>query len=45
MTSNRRIIINNSKDVTVSITDTDLTASIELLLQIPVVLLVQLDVL
>ncbi|WP_369531288.1 spore coat protein [Priestia megaterium] len=45
MTSNRRIIINNSKDVTVSITDTDFTASIEILLQILVVLLVQLDVL
>ncbi|WP_303982341.1 carboxypeptidase-like regulatory domain-containing protein, partial [Niallia circulans] len=43
--SNRRIIINNSKDVTVSITDTDFTASIEILLQLLVILLVQLDVL
>ena len=43
--SNRRIIINNSKDVTVSITDTDFTASIEISLQLLVILLVQLDVL
>ncbi|WP_369335354.1 spore coat protein [Priestia megaterium] len=43
--SNRRIIINNSSDVTVSITDTAFTASIEILMQILVVLLVQLDVL
>jgi len=45
MASNRRIIINNSKDVTVSIADTDFTASIEISLQLLVILLVQLDAL
>ncbi|WP_425469080.1 spore coat protein [Priestia megaterium] len=45
MTSSRRIIINNPEDVTVSITDTSFTTSIEILLQILVVLLVQLDLL
>ncbi|MEI2340257.1 spore coat protein, partial [Priestia megaterium] len=43
--NNRKIIINNSKDVTVLITDIDFVSSIEILLQILLVLLVQLDVL
>jgi len=43
--NNRRIIINNSKNVTVLITDIDFIASIEILLQILAVLLVQLHVL
>jgi len=42
--NNRRIIINNSKGVTVLITDTDFIAGIEILLQILVVLSVQLDI-
>ncbi|MED4051937.1 carboxypeptidase regulatory-like domain-containing protein [Priestia megaterium] len=43
--NNREIIINNSKDVTVLITDMDFVSSIEILLQILLVLLAQLDVL
>ncbi|MEH7320267.1 carboxypeptidase regulatory-like domain-containing protein, partial [Priestia megaterium] len=45
MASNRKIIINNSKDVIVSITDTDYSASIEIVLPILVILLIQLDIL
>ncbi|UKJ83548.1 carboxypeptidase regulatory-like domain-containing protein (plasmid) [Priestia megaterium] len=40
ITSNRKIIINNSKDVTVLIADTDFITNSEILLQILVVLLV-----
>ncbi|WP_418055342.1 spore coat protein [Priestia megaterium] len=43
--NNRDIIIDNSKDVTVLITDTESILSIEILLQIPIIWLVKLDVL
>ncbi|WEA47251.1 carboxypeptidase regulatory-like domain-containing protein [Priestia aryabhattai] len=43
--NNRKIIIDNSKDVTVLITDMDFVSSIEILLQILLVLLAQLAVL
>ncbi|WP_454189815.1 spore coat protein [Priestia megaterium] len=43
--NNQEIIIDNSKDVTILITDTEFILSIEILLQILLVLLVQLDVL
>jgi hypothetical protein len=43
--NNKDIIIDNSKDVTILITDTEFILSIDILLQILLVLLVQLDVL
>ena len=44
-TTEQIIIIDNSKDITIIVDDTDLTANLQILLQILLALLVQIDIL
>jgi spore coat protein X len=44
-TNKQKILIENSKDVTVTTTDTDLSVNIQALLQVLVALVVRLDIL
>jgi len=44
-TTEQIIIIDNSKDITILVDDTDLTANLQILLQILLALLIQIDIL